>query len=133
MTASGVANAATGVVELPTGSTVPTVTPALPYTWLARSGHFGFASKPEWKPAPVGQEGALAAAQQQHELARGVREWKQRNRKSDKHLAAALDVHPETIGRYLRGETPVDLTTFNYLAHTAGLHVALTLDDASPS
>jgi hypothetical protein len=100
---------------------------APPYSWLSNPAQFGFAADPEWRPAPKGQEWALAAAEQQHVLARAVREWKQVNRKSDKHLAAALGVHPETIGRYLRGELALDLNTYNRLAQEAGLYPTVTL------
>jgi hypothetical protein len=100
---------------------------AAPYTWLSNPAHFGFSANPAWRPAAPGDEWALAAAQQQHALAHAVREWKQVNRKSDKHLAAALGVHPETVGRYLRGELGVDLQTFNRLAYEAGLRPNLIL------
>ena len=101
--------------------------PAPPYSWLSNPAQFGFAADPDWQSAPRGQEWALAAAEQQHELAYAVREWKRVNRKSDKHLAAALGVHPETIGRYLRGELTLDLNSFNRLAQEAGLYPTVTL------
>jgi hypothetical protein len=100
---------------------------APPYSWLSNPAQFGFAADPDWRSAPKGQEWALAAAEQQHVLAYAVREWKRVNRKSDKHLAAALGVHPETIGRYLRGELTLDLNTFNRLAQEAGLFPTVTL------
>lgn len=101
-----------------------------PYSWLKNPRHFGFLNNTAgaWKDPRAGEEWALAAAQQQHALSLAVRAWKNANRKGDAVLGKALDVHPETVGRYLRGETALDLPTYNHLAQLAGLQVTIDLD-----
>lgn len=98
---------------------------------MTKARQFGRSPHATWEDAEsVADKAARAAAQQQHELALAVREWKDRDGKTNQDLADLLGIHVETLGRYLRGEVALSLTTFNRIAYEIDQPVNVSLGSA---
>lgn len=98
-----------------------------PVSWLQYPGQFGYAPKPDWKPANRSDEPELAAARTQHEFAREVRAQKHQHNITDADLARDLGVTVNHVGRYLRGEVPIPTLAMHRIAHALGLKLTLAL------
>lgn len=109
-------------------TTGPNVRPVpKPQSWLQYPSQFGYVKSPQWKPASRVQEPDLAAARNQHEFARDVRDQKHHHGITDADIARDLGLTVNHVGRYLRGEVAIPTLIMHRIAHAVGLRLTITL------
>ena len=108
------------------GTLGPNVRPvSTPVSWLQYPGQFGYAPKPDCKPANRLDEPALAAARTQHEFVLAVRNQKHHHNISDGDIARDLDITVNHVGRYLRGEVTIPTLAMHRIAHLVRLRLTI--------
>lgn len=69
----------------------------------------------------------IAAAKNQHEFSRAVRDQKHTHSITDEDIATDLKLSANHIGRYSRGETTVPTLVMHRIAQRVGLDLTITL------
>lgn len=104
-----------------------TAVPPLPLTWvmpsaIARPGkrpptEFGRKADLVWKEATDDRQRALlAAAKNQHNLARGIRAYRDRLGLTTEDVAETVGLSPDHLRKILRGKAHVSLTDLHLIA-----------------
>lgn len=110
------------------GTAGPNVRPvSTPVSWLQYPGQFGYALKPDWKPANRSDEPALAAARTQHEFVLEVRNQKHQHNITDADIARDLNITVNHVGRYFRGEVTIPTLAMHRIAHIVRLRLTITV------
>lgn len=115
-----------------------TAVPPLPHTWVISSAtprpgkrpptEFGRKAELVWKEATDDRQRALlAAARNQHNLARGVRAYRDRLGLTTEQVAEAVGLSPDHLRRILRGKAHVSLTDLHLIAAAVDAHISASI------
>lgn len=107
-----------------------------PRDWLPEDlrDRFGRQARLEWLAAETPLDLSLReAAKRHHDLARGIRTWRDSSGQSTNDLAAAAGISVGTVRRILNGTNHLDMPTLFALAAAVDADLTVSLKRRSPS